>query len=260
MADVHARDVQAVLGRDEARGIGTGPATVRVVAKVELNPGGGELTEAGDGDGATDGASAATLSVLVEDDVLDTAGRELEVDGLVVAEEAVDATIGTDLVPASAGRVGAGVRELDRVVVLVDNVGLDKHLVAAGLGSRAGVTLVGNLSDSSTLARTTAEATEDGKTVTDSVGSSVDGTLDGVADGGSGSRLGRRRSRRRRSSSRRGLRRRSGRSRLLGHDKLGASLNRALGVQVSVAAGVSSDAEGGSENDRSELHDVGCFC
>lgn len=226
-ANLEGGNVEAAGGRDKARSIGTRPAVVGGVFEVDLEPGRGVLAIGGGGDLGADGAGAATLSVGVEGDSLGTRGGEGEGDGLVALPEAVDTTIRSDLVPADAGLVlGNRVGEGGSVVVQGSNALADGHDVAAVVIGSAGVASVGNLFGGSTLlgGAAAAELNVAGAGVIGGGGGSGSSSIDSLGDIG-----------------------------LSGNDEI-------LLVEVSVAAGVSRDAEGGGgdEDGSRELHfDVG---
>jgi hypothetical protein len=276
-ADLQAGDIQAESSSDEAGGVGTGPAIVGLVAKVPLGPGGGELAKAGQGHGALV-ADDTALGVLVGSKVLLAAGGDDEADGLVAVEEAVDAAVRSNLVVGDA-LVVLIVNVLDdgEVLVLLSDVGLDKHHVAAIVVIGTSVALVGNLLESSTLlliaaaelgvgGDTEARAAGRRRVVVAVVGGRLglgsgragagrllggNGNLD-LLSGGRGGRLGG--SRRGGGAGGGGLRRR----RLLVHDELVASLERSVSVPVAVTTGVSRHAQsGGQKNGNGDLHDVG---
>lgn len=254
-ADLHGRNVEAESGGDEAGGISTGPATVGLVGHVELEPGGGELAEAGQGDAANT-ASTATLGVGVDGDDAVAGGGEGELDGLVAGEETVDATIGTNLVPAGT-LLGLRARVLkgDNVVVLGGDAGVDNHHVAAVVALDTDVALVGNLGESSTLGLlSTAEGGGNTATRAGSLGGGRGGRAGGDSvgvgsDGSHGSR----------SSSGRGGDDLGDGDGLVGDDKVTGEVVSDT-VEVSMATGVGRHAEGGGQEDsgRGELHCCGC--
>lgn len=240
-ADLEAGDVETLGSGDEARGVGAGPLVVGRVAKVELEPGGGELADGGQGD-LTGTAGAATLGVLVKgDDLLALAG-EGELDSLVTAPEAVDATIGADLVEADTLLVlGVGVLEGGGVLVLISDAAVDDHHVAAVVVRSAGVALVGDLLDGGTLGLLAAAEffVGSGAGVRLGGGRGSGRGLDGRGSLGGSSSLG-------------GVL--GDGDRLVGDDKLTSDV--AVVVSVSVTAGVSRGTDGGSQDEdgRGDLH------
>lgn len=254
-ADVQARDRHARGSGDEARSISTRPATVGVVTEVKLGPCTGELTKASQGNAGSI-ADDTTLGVLIGDEVLGSASGDSELDSLIAVEEAVDATIGADLVVGNALLVLVGdIVDLGDVLVLLGNVALGEHHVAAIVARGTDIARVGDLGKSGTLNLALGAATERGDGV-DALARatsalSLDGLLleDSGSCGGSGSGS---RSSRRSGSGSRG-------SGLLGHDKVIASLERSVGILVGVtrggSGGDSGQEKGGSS---SELHICGC--
>lgn len=245
-ADLEAGNGQPVSSGNDGRGVETGPATVGEVANITLDPGRGELANVGQLRAAS-AAGTAELRVGVDSEDLLATGGEVELQSLMAAEETVNLAIGSDLVPARAGRVVASVVENHGVLVLVEEVALNRHQVASVRAAGADIALVSDLSIGSTLAVTTAEGSVGGRARADT--SSRAGSL---LSRRSGSR--RRRSRnsgRRRSGSGSG----DGLNRLVGNDKVAAGLERVVGALVSVAARVSRGAEGGEEDGGGgELH------
>lgn len=243
-ADAHAGNLQTELGRDKSRGVEAGPLVVGLVSKVGLDPGTGELAKRRQVNGAT-AAGAANLGVALDGNVGLATNGEVEVNGLVVLKEAVDATIGTNFVPADTGLRGAAcVDKLHGVVVRGRSAGRNLHDVAAVIAGSASVAGVGNLSEGSALLVAVAEGLVAGA----GVGRGAGGSHGGDRDGGRGDGGGR------------GCRRRNGggrrRSRLLGHDELAAN-NGTVSVAVSVVARVSRGAHGGGQdNGGGELHRV----
>jgi hypothetical protein len=153
-ADLHAGDGQASTLGDDGRSIVARPALVALVLEVPLGPGAGDGAVRGLLDSALAGAleaSTATLGVLVEGDVLHTASRQGE-SGRVGTEEAIDATVGANLVPDHAVQVLGGTEELGSVVVLVGELSVGQQdLVAAVVGLGAGVTGILDLVEGGTL-------------------------------------------------------------------------------------------------------------
>lgn len=260
VAESGTGNVESVFGSDKARNVTSSPALVGLVAEVNLQPCGSELSEGGQGESAALVASACALSVLVGSDILSGTGLEGEGQNLVTSEETVDLVVPANLVPALAGGVATVVVDFNGVVVLVGNALLDEHPVATKLVGSTNVTLVGDLAESGTLDRTllaTAERLVRVVAAATGAGGSVGLGSRRRAGLGGRRRRGRRCGALRRRSSGRLRRRGRGRSRLLGHDKLSlASLKRAMGIAVGVARRVGGNANGGGQDDSRELHCV----
>lgn len=243
-ADLHAGNVEAEGGRDQAGGISTGPFTVGVVTEVELEPSGGDLAKCSGGN-LSRITSATTLAVGIESNALLATTGQLEGESLVADEKAVDAnTIGSNLVPAHTLLLLVGpVGESGEILVLVSNVGLDKHHVAAVVALDANISLVSDLGKSGALGVALAERNI---VVISRAGILALGSLN-LNLGLSGRRGGCR------SRSRCRDRRRS---RLLSNHELATSLHGAVGVSVSMAAGVGRHTEGGGQENSGcgELH------
>ncbi|KAI6776787.1 hypothetical protein HG530_000732 [Fusarium avenaceum] len=265
-ADSETGDVELLTGGDEARSVSSGPAMVAGAAEVELEPSAGPEIIIGGGNFAGS-ASAATLGVLVEGNVLGALGRDGEAEGSPLLEETVDLAQRTDLVPADTGLLGVmGVLEGCDVVVLGSDVGVNGHHVAAVVALDAGVTGGGNILESGTLgllATTERLVARAGTVLLALVGLTRRrrggrGTGGGLSLGDSGSLV--------LGSSR--LRSNGGSGGSSGLDNLGSVLGDgdglvgndeiALGVStlMSVAAGVGRDTKGGSQDDGGgrELH------
>lgn len=150
-ANSETRDVEVLLGGDKARSIGAGPATVALTAEVKLEPSTGNETHSG-GRNLLGGTGAATLGVLVESNDLRALARDGEVEGNVLGEETVDQALGADLVPASTLLVLAVVvLEGGGVGVLVGDVRVDGHHVATVVALNTSVTSGGDVLKSGTL-------------------------------------------------------------------------------------------------------------
>lgn len=196
-ADLHAGDGEAGGLGDDGRSIVARPALVALVLEVPLGPGAGDGAVRGLLDVVLAGAleaSAATLRVLVEGDVLRGAGGQLEGGG-VGTEEAVDATVLTNLVPDQAVQVLGGTVEAGGVVVLLGEVRAgEQDLVAAVVGAGADVAGVLDLVEGGTLLGGAAQVSEAGEGA-DALaggrgGGGVGGGLGGGRRGGSGGRRG----------------------------------------------------------------------
>lgn len=269
--DTETGDVELLLSRDEARSVGTRPATVALTAEIKLEPGTGNETVDGGGN-LLGRASTATLRVLVESNDLGALGTDSEVHGDVLGEETVDLAQRTDLVPAGTLLVLAVVvLESGGVGVLVGDVGVDGHHVAAVVTGNTSVAGSSNVLKSGTLGLlATAERLVAGAGAV--LLALVElGNVGGPGTGGPGLgdglvSLGLRGNGSRSSGSLRNSGGGSGGSSdnvsLVDSDGLVGDDEVALGVStlVSVAAGVSRGTDGGSQENggRRELH-LYCF-
>lgn len=165
-ADLHASDGKASSLGNDGGSIVARPAVVALVLEVPLGPGTGNgavgsLLNVGLA-GALE-ASTTTLGVLVEGDVLLSAGGQLE-GGRIETEEAVDTTILADLVPDQAVQVLAGANELGGVVVLAGKVRVgEQDLVATVVSAGARVASVLDLVEGGTLLGRRAQVGEAGE-------------------------------------------------------------------------------------------------
>lgn len=151
-ADLHAQDVHAFSGGNEARSVGARPVIVDGTLEVELEPGIGELAPVGESNLA-DTARAAALSVVVSGKVLLLASTNVKLESLLSVEEAVDFIVAwANLVEAGTLHALASfVGEGGDVLVVLGNILVDNHHVAAVVVIGSDVALGENVGDGGAL-------------------------------------------------------------------------------------------------------------
>ncbi len=137
-ADLHAQDLGLVEGLGGESGLSlddgrvpAGPAVVLAAAEIELTPGAGVATVGVDGEGVALGGTPGALGVLVEGDVADLVGLQVELDGGVAVVPTGHFHVRADLIPdGDVERIGLAAVELDDVFVLGGLFGADLDHVA----------------------------------------------------------------------------------------------------------------------------------